>query len=388
MMNDLAVNSMGGYEDYEDLSTGGRVWYLSNMPITKVNNVCSFEPNSTVYKKSGSGFFVSRDGGITWVNGYDSQTGELVVNVLDAIGINFDWARGGTLTLGGYGNGNGVLSIQDANNVEKVHGDNEGLKVGGTTGSQIRITTYGEMRYHYDNLYSGKIHMDAVNYGTQENPDIRDTFLIEDFNDMGFRTDEEMAEIYMSTEQDSESHYDTGYIKLFAHKQTGEQTYQYSELRLDGNGFYIDSAIYSGSGKGYSGENGYPDVIGTDFKRHTLYFTNGICVGYENHLEEPELPHVEWHRWASPDPSTYYVAITLGEGVTQAVFPDLDSEDDIAYEPFIKCASGVAPPKITDMVRTGNSITVTFTAVTAAQVGNPVAPATSECVIKLLRVRG
>ena len=385
MMNSLAVNAMGGYEEYEDLPTGGRVWYLSNMPITKdaTTGVCTFESGSTVYKKSGSGFFVSRDGGTTWVNGYDMSTGELVVNVLDAIGINFDWARGGTLTLGGLLNGNGVLSILDSLNVEKVHGDNEGLKIGATTGSKIFINTNGEMRYLYDNAYAGKIHMDAVNYGTEEEPKLRDTFLIENFNDMGFRTDEEMAEIYMSTEQDSESSYDTGYIKLFAHKQTGEQTYQYSELRLDGNGFHIDSAIFTGGGQGYSGAQGHPDVIGTDFKRHTLTFANGICIGYESDPQQTELPHVEWHRWASPDPSTYYVAITLGEGVTQAVFPECESSDDeVAYEPFIKSASGTSAPKITDMSQSGSTITVTFTAVTAAQAAG------NACAIRLLKIRG
>lgn len=284
MMNNLAVNAMGGYEEYEDLPTGGRVWYLSNRPITKnpTTGVCTFESGSTVYKKSGDGFFVSRDGGTTWVNGYNMSTGELVVNVLDAIGINFDWARGGTLTLGGLLNGNGVLSILDSLNVEKVHGDNTGIKAGSTTGSRIHITTDGEIEYDYDNAYGGRIHMDAVNYGTEEEPELRDTFLIENFNDMGFRTDDDMAEIYMSTEQDSESSYDTGYIKLFAHKQTGEQTYQYSELRLDGNGFHIDSAIFTGGGQGYSGAQGHPDVIGTDFKRHTLTFANGICIGYES----------------------------------------------------------------------------------------------------------
>ena len=385
MMNNLAVNAMGGYEEYEDLATGGRVWYLSNRPITKnpTTGVCTFESGSTVYKKSGDGFFVSRDGGTTWVNGYNMTTGELVVNVLDAIGINFDWARGGTLTLGGLLNGNGVLSILDSANVEKVHGDNEGLKVGSNTGSKIFLNTYGELQYYYDNAYAGKIHMDAVNYGTKEKPDLRDTFLIENFNDMGFRTDDDMAEIYMSTEQDSESSYDTGYIKLFAHKQTGEQEYQYSELRLDGNGFHIDSAIYSGGGKGYSGAQGNPDFIGTDFKRHTLYFTNGICIGYENHPQETELPHVEWHRWASPDPSTYYVAITLGEGVTQAVFPECEtSDDDVAYEPFIKSASGTSAPKITDMSQSGSNITVTFTTVTAAQAAG------NACAIRLLKIRG
>ena len=385
MMNNLAVNAMGGYEEYQDLTTGGRVWYLSNRPITKnpTTGVCTFESGSTVYKKSGDGFFVSRDGGTTWVNGYNMTTGELVVNVLDAIGINFDWARGGTLTLGGLLNGNGVLSILDSANVEKVHGDNEGLKIGATTGSKIFINTNGEMRYLYDNAYAGKIHMDAVNYGTEEEPELRDTFLIESFNDMGFRTDEEMAEIYMSTEQDSESSYDTGYIKLFAHKQTGEQTYQYSELRLDGNGFYIDSAIFTGGGQGYSGAQGHPDVIGTDFKRHTLTFANGICIGYESYPQEAELPHVEWHRWASSDPSVYYEAITLAVGNTQAVFPECETSDDaVAYEPFIKSASGTSAPKITDMSQSGSSITVTFTAVTAAQAAG------NACAIRLLKIRG
>ena len=113
MMNDLAINASGGYEDYEDSGVGGRIWYWSNMPITKSGNVCSFQPGSIVFKKSGSGFFVSQDGGTTWTNGYDPGTGKLVINALSAIGIQFDWARGGTLTLGGYGNGNGELSIQN-----------------------------------------------------------------------------------------------------------------------------------------------------------------------------------------------------------------------------------------------------------------------------------
>ena len=94
-MNNLAVNAMGAYEDYEDLATGGRVYYMSNRPITKVNNVCTFTSGSTVYKKSGDGFFVSRDGGQTWVNGYDISTGELIVNVLNAIGINAEWINAG-----------------------------------------------------------------------------------------------------------------------------------------------------------------------------------------------------------------------------------------------------------------------------------------------------
>ena len=388
MMNDLAVNAMGGYEEYEEIGTGGRVWYLSNMPITKnpTTGVCSFEPNSTVFKRSGSGFFVSRDGGTTWVNGYDIQTGELVVNVLDAIGINFDWARGGTLTLGGYGNGNGILSILNSANVEKVHGDNTGLKVGGTLGSKIFITTEGTMEYYYDNAYAGRIYMDAINHGTQEDPDLRDTFLIQDFNDIGIRSDDEMAEIYLST-YEVEGGQTSGYVKLFAHKEVSPGEFQYSEIRLDGDGIHLDSAVYAPSGdRGIT--NFGIRFVGTDYNTHEIMFADGICVGYDKSYTPQESSHVEWHTWDSPDPSTYYDSIILAVNNTSAIFPDLDSDDSIAYEPFIKCASGVAPPKITDMVRTGNSITVTFTAVTSAQVGNPTPPATSECVIKLLRIKG
>ena len=98
LMNNLAVNSLGAYENYEDLSTGGRVYYLSNMPITKTNNVCSFETGSTVFKKSGDGFFVSTDGGTTWTNGYNANTGQLVVNALNAIGISAEWIKTGTMS--------------------------------------------------------------------------------------------------------------------------------------------------------------------------------------------------------------------------------------------------------------------------------------------------
>ncbi len=273
-----------------------------------------------------------------------------------------------------------MLSILDSSNVEKVHGDNEGLKIGATTGSKIFINTNGEMRYLYDNVYAGKIHMDAVNYGTEEEPELRDTFLIENFNDMGFRTDEEMAKIYMSTEQDSESSYDTGYIKLYAHKQTGEHEYQYSELRLDGNGFHIESAIFTGDGQGI-GNIFY--VVGGDNKFHLLNFANGICIGYDDDYTPVEAPHVEWHTWSSQDPSIYYDAFTLNVGTTQVVFPECEtSDDEVAYEPFIKSASGTSAPKITDMSQSGSNITVKFTAVTAEQAAG------NACAIRLLKIRG
>lgn len=113
LMNNLAVNAMGGYQDYDDLPTGGRVYYLSNRPITKdpITGMCVFQAGSVVFKASGDGFFVSTDGGTTWQNGYSAQTGQLVVNVLNAIGLSAEWIKVGELTVGGIGSGSDHPSI-------------------------------------------------------------------------------------------------------------------------------------------------------------------------------------------------------------------------------------------------------------------------------------
>ena len=371
MMNDLAVNAMGGYEDYEDLSTGGRIWYLSNMPITKVDNVCSFEPNSTVFKRSGSGFFVSRDGGTTWVNGYDMQTGELVVNVLDAIGINFDWARGGTLTLGGYGNGNGVMSIQNSSNVEKVHGDNNGIKVGGTTGSQFRLNTNGELEYYYDNTYNGKLKMKSVNYGTQADPDYEDTLSIEDFTNVKIEADNRVIIDSDSVDIDSttETNISSG-GKTCINGGSG--------VVIGSQGIGQPPALYP---YGYTGSDDPVAVSAgvltlTDGQHYqALQFYNGILCGV---TQGADYPHDYWHTWESGDVT--YDGITLVVGNTTATFPDIDITK--AYYPYIECADNVEPPQLTGMKFNGTNCIVSFTAVTSAQAGS----GGNACVIKLRTV--
>jgi len=117
-MNSLAINAMGAYYDYEDLATGGRVYYLSNMPIEKdEDGHCSFTTNSSVFKTTGDGLFVSVDGGRTWTNGYNTHTGELIVNVLYTIGLHADWINTGTLTVGGNGTKPTIRVLDSSNNV-------------------------------------------------------------------------------------------------------------------------------------------------------------------------------------------------------------------------------------------------------------------------------
>ena len=398
MMNDLAVNAMGGYEDYEDLSTGGRVWYLSNMPITKVNNVCSFQPNSTVYKKSGSGFFVSRDGGQTWVNGYDMTTGELVVNVLDAIGINFDWARGGTLTLGGYGNGNGVLSIQDSSNVEKVHGDNTGVKVGGTTGSKIHMTTTGHLDYYYDNSLSGSVEMSAHDYSETSTPDIHDTFEIKNFDDIRIASSDDYSvlEIHnnnatggysgngasLETSGTLELGGNNAYLRSSSstHVSSGDKVYIDGDSVVFGNSLsapriYPDG--YSGSNDPYAITENISLSDGTHLQ--AFQFHNGMLTSV---TQGGEVPRSFWHTWVASNVT--YSAIVLGVGVTSADFPDIETSDDYTYFPCIQCADNVEPPVLEGTKINGTTFTARFTAVTSAQAGSG---QSSACVIKLLATK-
>lgn len=130
-MNQTAANAMGLFFAIERSGDGSIITYESTKPITVDDNgKCHFETNSTVYKKTGDGFFVSRDGGLSYTAGFDSQ-GNAVLNVLYAIGINADWInagylsanriQGGTLLLGGYDNRFGNLIIKDENEIGRAH---------------------------------------------------------------------------------------------------------------------------------------------------------------------------------------------------------------------------------------------------------------------------
>ena len=108
-MNQLAINAMGGYTDYDDLPTGGRVYYLSNAPITKnaTTGLCEFPDSAIVYKTTGEGFFVSTSGSVDpqtheriWTQGYTPSTG-LLVELLTALRINAEQMYTGVLEVGG-----------------------------------------------------------------------------------------------------------------------------------------------------------------------------------------------------------------------------------------------------------------------------------------------
>ncbi len=121
-MNQIAMNAMGFHTTYEEQSDGSRITYLHDKP--------TLEESTTIYKQTAGGFFISADGGKSYTEGFD-KNGNAVVNVLYAIGIVADWIRGGTLTLGGDNNVNGLFHLIDANRKVVATMDKDGVVLNG-----------------------------------------------------------------------------------------------------------------------------------------------------------------------------------------------------------------------------------------------------------------
>ena len=122
-MNELAANTLGFYYSAVTQPDGSLVSYRHDKPKLSESKI--------VYKKGIDGFFVTQnytgdDETTRWTSGFDSS-GNAVLNILSAVGINFDWAHGGILTLGGGGNGNGILKILDTSGNQIGYINNTGV---------------------------------------------------------------------------------------------------------------------------------------------------------------------------------------------------------------------------------------------------------------------
>lgn len=87
-LTNLMTQSFGVFKSEEVLEDGSVIYYMHDKP-ERANS-------STIWKMTADAFAVSTDGGETWNAGFDSS-GNAVVNVLNAIGINADWIRTGVL---------------------------------------------------------------------------------------------------------------------------------------------------------------------------------------------------------------------------------------------------------------------------------------------------
>ena len=129
--NELANNSLGYYKTVRTES-GATITYIHDQPQLANSRI--------IWKITGTGIFISEDGGQSYTAGYDASTATMLVNLVYAVGINCDWIHSGTLTLGGNNNVNGVLSILNGSGAEVGKWNNAGIEI--KSGS-IKLTKTG-----------------------------------------------------------------------------------------------------------------------------------------------------------------------------------------------------------------------------------------------------
>ncbi|MDO5539402.1 MAG: hypothetical protein Q4F83_04930 [Eubacteriales bacterium] len=164
-MTQLISQGFGMYFITEKQPDGSEKRYMCDKP--------TIEESSYVVTNTSNGLMASVDGGTTWAV---DKNGNALFNVLSVIGFKFDWARGGTLTLGGVLNGNGKLIILNSSGDQVGYIDNSGVHfnqgtfsgtlIGGlVTGSTIKsqksgAEDYTEISGSYVNFYTDKNKVD------------------------------------------------------------------------------------------------------------------------------------------------------------------------------------------------------------------------------------
>lgn len=118
LLTQLMSQSLGLFKT-EQVQEDGSIIYI-------MHNKADLNSSNIQWKMTANGMAVSSDYGKTWNAGVDKD-GNAVFNIMSAIGINFDWAHGGTLTLGGENNVSGVQYVKDAKGKTLVTLDNKGL---------------------------------------------------------------------------------------------------------------------------------------------------------------------------------------------------------------------------------------------------------------------
>lgn len=118
LLTQLMSQSLGLFKT-EQVQEDGSIIYI-------MHNKADLNSSNIQWKMTANGLAVSNDYGKTWKAGVDKD-GNAIFNIMSAVGINFDWAHGGTLTLGGENNANGKQYVKDANGKILITLDNKGI---------------------------------------------------------------------------------------------------------------------------------------------------------------------------------------------------------------------------------------------------------------------
>lgn len=142
LLTQLMSQSLGLFKTEQKQEDGSIIYIMHNKADLNSSNI--------QWKMTANGMAVSNDYGKTWRAGIDKD-GNAIFNIMSVIGINFDWAHGGTLILGGENNVNGKQYVKDANGKTLVTLDNKGI----TLDDAVSISLNG-------NLSNSKIDLKAT----------------------------------------------------------------------------------------------------------------------------------------------------------------------------------------------------------------------------------
>ena len=156
LATDIAENAHGLYAEQipDPDDPNANIYCLHDKP--------DIEDSDVQIRLSTVGIVVTANGTAQHPTWYGLRVnGDMVARIMNTIGINFDWGTGGTLKLGGAGNGNGLLEVYNANN-QKIGGwDNTGINATGefviekNIGSKKMQTYIGEFKTRYYNIVDG-----------------------------------------------------------------------------------------------------------------------------------------------------------------------------------------------------------------------------------------
>lgn len=127
LLTQLMSQSLGLFKT-EQVQEDGSIIYI-------MHNKADLNSSNIQWKMTANGMAVSNDYGKTWRAGIDKD-GNAIFNIMSAIGINFDWAHGGTLTLGGENNIDGKQYVKDSKGNILITLDNRGI----TLASGVKIS--------------------------------------------------------------------------------------------------------------------------------------------------------------------------------------------------------------------------------------------------------
>lgn len=133
LLTQLMSQSLGLFKTEQKQEDGSIIYIMHNKADLNSSNI--------QWKMTANGLAVSNDYGKTWKAGVDKD-GNAVFNIMSAVGINFDWAYGGTINMG-----NGVFVVDENG---KVIASNMNV-----TGGSISLSA--------DNISDAKFRISAPN---------------------------------------------------------------------------------------------------------------------------------------------------------------------------------------------------------------------------------